>query len=105
MRRQEGGYISVGETTVSSKLPSGPTPGARSVPDQELSPVQLRAVRDFLVALGFTDQDVSRCRRIRVEPGVIQVTLMSHNEQGKYFIDPTTGRVAEEHYVMPVVGS
>lgn len=84
-------------------LPSGPAPSARTVPDQERPPVQRQAIREFLVTLGFTDQDFNRCRRIRVEPGVIQVTFMSHNEQGKYFIDPTTGRVAEEHYVMPVV--
>lgn len=65
--------------------------------------VPLSAVTDFLTSIGFPPDATRRCRRIRIEPGVVQVTLIRLDSAGHYFIDETTGRVAEMHYVMPVV--
>lgn len=70
---------------------------------EEHAPVSFSVIQDFLTGMGFSPEAATRCRRIRVEPDVVQVTLLSLDDDGHCFIDPTTGRVAERHYVMPVV--
>ncbi len=76
------------------------TPGEA---DEANVPVSTDTVIHFLTSMGFSPDAARRFRRIRVEPDVIQVTVLRHDESGHYFIDETTGRPAEVHYVMPVV--
>lgn len=76
------------------------TPGEE---DEANAPVSMDTVIHFLTSMGFSPDAARHFRRIRVEPDVVQVTVLSRNQNGHYFIDENTGRPAESHYVMPVV--